>query len=127
MASGNPKVSPALEALIEKGLFDRLPVTFSTFFYDQIHEWDLLFPAEKSYHERFFGLLDKSDPLEVDRLFEGVRQAERTMGGTDAVWPKRTLTLQQVDFLNRSQHYPERVKPLSRVSAKLDPVMDAEI
>jgi hypothetical protein len=33
------KLSPTLEALIEKGLFDRLPVTFSTFFFAQIHDW----------------------------------------------------------------------------------------
>ena len=45
MAGSGPKLSPALDALVEKGLFDRLPVTFSTFFYDQIREWELLFPA----------------------------------------------------------------------------------
>src|SRR5258708_27708044 len=126
MASGNPKVSPKIEALIEKGLFDRLPVTFSTFFYDQIHDWELLFPAEKSYYERFFGLLDGSGPSEVDRLFEGVREAERKMGVTDAVWPKRTFTLQQVDFLNRSPHYPEWRKAVSEVFANIDPLLDAE-
>src|SRR5438094_4737931 len=126
MATGNPKVSAAIEALIEKGLFHRLPVTFSTFFYDQIHEWELLFPAEKLYHERFFGLLDKSGPSEVDRLFEGVREAERRMGVTDAIWPKRTFTLQQVDFLNRSPHYPEWRKAVSEVFAKIDPLLDAE-
>src|SRR5258708_1752348 len=127
MASGNPKVSPKIEALIEKGLFDRLPVTFSTFFYDQIHDWELLFPAEKSYYERFFGLLDGSGPSEVDRLCEVVRQAERKMGVTEAVWPKRTFTLQQVDFLNRSPHYPEWRKAVSEVFSKIDPVLDAEI
>jgi hypothetical protein len=126
MASGNPKVSPALEALIEKGLFDRLPVTFSTFFFDQIREWELLFPAEKRYHERFFGLLDRSGPGEADRLFEGVRDAERMMGVTDAIWPKRTFTLQQVDFLNRSPHYPEWRKAVSEVFARIDPLLDAE-
>jgi hypothetical protein len=126
MAAANPKVSAAIEALIEKGLFDRLPVTFSTFFYDQIHEWDLLFPAEKLYHERFFGLLDKSGPVEVDRLFEGMREAERKMGVTEAIWPKRTFTLQQVDFLNRSPHYPEWRKAVSEVFAKIDPLLDAE-
>src|SRR5712692_3972440 len=126
MASGNPKASPKIEALIEKGLFDRLPVTFSTFFYDQIHEWELLFPAEKSYHERFFGLLDGFGASEVDRLFEGVREAERNMGVTDAIWPKRTFTLQQVDFLNRSPHYPEWRKAVSEVFARVDPLLDAE-
>jgi hypothetical protein len=121
-----PKMSPVIEALIEKGFFDRLPVTFSTFFYDRIHEWELLFPAEKSYYERFFGLLDKSDASRLDSLFEGVREAERKMGVTDAIWPKRTFTLQQVDFLNRSAHYPEWRRAVSEVFATIDPLLDAE-
>lgn len=121
------KLSPTLEALIEKGLFDRLPVTFSTFFYEQTREWELLFPAEKNYYERLFGLFDRSDPQEVERLFEGVRAAERLMGVTEANWPKRAFTLQQVDFLNRSPHYPEWRKAVSAVFAKVDPVLDAEI
>ena len=49
MATTAPKLSPALDAMVERGLFDRLPVTFSTFFYEQIQEWDLLFPAERNY------------------------------------------------------------------------------
>lgn len=126
MASGNPKLSTVLEGFIEKGLFDRLPVTFSTFFYNQIQDWELLFPAEKSYYERLFGLLDRTDPAEVDQLFAGLRDAERRMGVTDAVWPKRTFTLQQVDFLNRSPHYPEWRKAVSEVFAAVDPVLDRE-
>ncbi len=126
MASSNPKLSPVLEGFIEKGLFDRLPVTFSTFFYEQIQDWELLFPAEKSYYERLFGLFDRTDPAEVDQLFAGVRDAERKMGVTDAVWPKRTFTLQQVDFLNRSPHYPEWRKAVSEVFARVDPVLGAE-
>jgi hypothetical protein len=126
MASTRPKTSPALDKLIEGGLFDRLPVTFSTFFYDQIHDWDLLFPAEKTYYERFFGLLDKTEPRELDRLFETVREAERQMGVTEAVWPRRIFTLQQVDFLNRSPHYPAWRKAVSGVFARIDPLLDAE-
>ena len=42
------KLSPTLQALVDKGLFDRLPPTFSTFFFEQIQEWDTLFPAERS-------------------------------------------------------------------------------
>jgi hypothetical protein len=124
--SSRPKTSPALDKLIEDGLFDRLPVTFSTYFYDQIHDWDLLFPAERNYYERFFGLLDKTEARELDRLFEAVRDAERQMGVTEAIWPKRTFTLQQVDFLNRSPHYPAWRKAVSGVFARLDPVLDAE-
>jgi len=126
MPSTRPKTSPAIEKLIEGGLFDRLPVTFSAFFFDQIQEWDLLFPAEKNYYERFLALLDKSGRREVDRLFESVREAERKMGVTDATWPKRTFTLQQVDFLNRSPEYPVWRRAVSGVFAQLDPLLDAE-
>ena len=127
MASTAPKLSPALDAMLQRGLFDRLPVTFSTFFFDQIQEWELLFPAEKNYYERLFGLLDRSDPGAVDRLFADVRDAERKLGVTDANWPKRTFTLQQVDFLNRSPRYPEWRKAIAEVFAQLDPALDAEV
>jgi hypothetical protein len=126
MPAGKPKTSPALEKLIDGGLFDRLPVTFSTYFFEQIQEWDLLFPPEQTYYERFFGLLAKAEAAELDRLFEPMRQAERQMGVNDAIWPKRTFTLQQVDFLNRSPHYPAWRKAVSGVFAEIDPLLDAE-
>jgi hypothetical protein len=126
MASSKPKTSPAIEKMIEGGLFDRLPVTFSTYFYDQIQDWDLLFPAEKSYYERFFGLLNRIEAKDLDGLFQPVRDAERQMGVTVANWPKRTFTLQQVDFLNRSPHYSVWRKAVSAVFARVDPVLDAE-
>jgi hypothetical protein len=127
MASGTPKVSSVLQSLIDKGLFERLPVTFSTFFFDQIKEWDLLFPAERSYFERLFSLLDRSDVGEVEKLFAPVLEAERRMGVNDRVWPKRTFTLEQVDFLNRSPNYPEWRKAISGVFARLDPLLDEEV
>src|SRR3954469_10800508 len=107
MSPGTPKVSPILQALIDKGLFDRLPVTFSTFFFDQIRDWDLLFPAEQSYYERLFSLIDRSDSGDVNKLFTPLLAAEAKMGVNDRIWPKRTFTLEQVDLLNRSPHYPE--------------------
>lgn len=122
-----PKVSPALESLIEKGIFDRLPVTFSTYFYDQIKDWGLLFPAEKSYFERLFSLLDRSEPKVVDDLFAPLRQAERQMGVNEKVWPKRQFTLDQVDFLNRSPHYPQWRQAVAGVFSRLDPLLDAEV
>ncbi|HXA51145.1 MAG TPA: hypothetical protein VNV86_12600, partial [Candidatus Acidoferrum sp.] len=121
-----PKTSAAIEKLIEEGLFDRLPITFSTYFYDQVRNWEFLFPAEQNYYERLFGLLNRCAPAELDTLFADLREAERTMGVTDAVWPKRTFTLQQVDFLNRSPHYPEWRKAVSAIFAKLDPILDKE-
>ncbi len=122
-----PKVSPALQTLLDKGLFDRLPVTFSTYFFDQVKEWALLFPAERNYYERLFGLLDRSDPKRFDELFAPLRAAEARMGVNEKVWPKRTFTLDQVDFLNRSPHYPEWRNAVANIFSRIDPLLDAEI
>ena len=122
-----PKVSPALQNLIDKGLLDRLPASFSAFTFSQIEEWDLLFPAEHSYYERLFGLLDRSHAAEVDRLFAPMREIEQKMGINEKNWPKRQFTLDQVDFLNRNSLYPEWRAAVANVFANLDPLLDAEI
>lgn len=127
MPGPTPKVSPVLQGLIDKGLFDRLPPTFATFFYDQIKDWALLFPAEQSYHERLFSLIDRSPAAEVEHLFAPMREAERLMGVNEKNWPSRQFTLEQVDFLNRSPHYAEWRKAVSGVFARLDPLLDAEV
>jgi hypothetical protein len=120
------KLSPTLQALIDKGLFDRLPPTFSTFFFEQIQEWETLFPAERTYHERLFLLIDRSDPAAVEKLFEPLRRIEQVMGVNEKNWPRRHFTLDQVDFLNRSAHYPEWRKTVSEIFARLDPLLDEE-
>jgi hypothetical protein len=125
--AGNPKVSPQLQSLIDKGLFEQLPPTFSTFFYDRIQEWDLLFPAERSYHERLFAMLDRSDPKLVEGLFAPLRAAERKMRIDKKTWPMRQFTLDQVDFLNRSQYYPEWRRAVADIFARVDPLLDEEI
>ena len=120
-------MSPAIQTLIDKGLFDRLPATFSTFFYQQIREWDLLFPAEQNYHERLFGLIDRSDPKAVEELFAPLRVVEQKMGVTEKNWPRRKFTLDQVDFLNRSASYPEWRAEIAKIFGRLDPVLEAEV
>ena len=69
--------SQTIQRLIDSGLFERLPATFCTYFYDQIQEWDLLFPAEQNYYERLFTLLAASDGKAVEQLFAPLREAER--------------------------------------------------
>jgi hypothetical protein len=127
MPASEYKVSPRLKTLIDGGLLDRLPVTFSSFCFDQIKDWDLLFPAEQNYFERLFALLDRSDSGQVDALFAPMRQIEQKMGVNERVWPKRVFTLEQVDFLNRNPHYPEWRGAVAAVFARLDPLLDAEV
>ena len=97
------------------------------FFFDQVKEWALLFPAEQDYFERLFGLLDRTDRAAVEELFAPLRRLEPVMGVNERVWPKRQFTLDQVDFLNRNAHYAEWRKAVADIFARLDPVLDEEI
>src|ERR1700704_5580087 len=119
MPSNGPNISPELQGLIDKGLFEKLPVTFAAFFFDQVKDWDLLFPAEQNYYERMFGLLDRSDAKLVDELFAPIRAAEQKMGVDERTWPKGQFTLDQVDFLNRNLHYPEWRKAVADLFARI--------
>lgn len=119
--------SAVIQGLIEKGLFERLPATFSTFFFEQIKDWGLLFPAEQSYFERLFTLLDAAPADETEALFARVRVVEREMGVSEKTWPRRTFTLEQVDFLNRNAKYAEWRRAIADVFARIDPVLDAQV
>ena len=66
------RVSSKLQGLLDKGLLDSLPVSFSAFCFDQMKDWELLFPAERDYFERLFGLLDQSADAR-ERLFAPIR------------------------------------------------------
>lgn len=127
MAPAGSKTPAAVATLIEQGLFDRLPPTFGAFCFDQVKDWDRLFPAERSYFERLLTLLHRTPAAELDTLFAAMRAAEQRMGVTEATWPKRQFTLAQVDFLNRSPHYPEWRKAVAAVFAQLDPVLEADV
>jgi len=119
--------SKTIQGVIESGLFERLPATFCTYFYDQIQEWDLLFPAERNYYERLFTLLAASDARAVEALFAPLREAERLMGITDANWPRHKFTLQQVGLIHRSKYYTEWRQAVAFAFAKIDPILDAEV
>jgi len=122
-----PKVSPALKTLLDKGLLDRLPLSFSAFCFDQMKDWDLLFPAERGYYGRLFGMLDRSSPQAVEQLFRPLREVERQMGVNEKTFPKGQFSLEQVDFLNRNPHYAEWRAAVAQAFAKLDPALDSEI
>ena len=119
--------SPVIRKLIDKGLFDRLPLTFSTYCFDQIKEWELLFTAEQDYFERLFGLLGRSEQKLVEEMFEPLRVVERKMGVSEKIWTKRQFTLDQVDFLNRSEHYPEWRRIIADIFSRLNPLLDEEV
>jgi hypothetical protein len=121
------RVSAKIQGLIDKGLFDRLPRTFTGYCFEQLGGWQTLFPAEQTYYESLFSLFDRSDSAQVDRLFAPMRDIERRMGVNDKTWPKRQFTLDQVDLLNRNPLYPEWRGAVSQVFARVDPLLNSEI
>ena len=127
MYDGKAPLSPTIQSLIDKGVLERLPVTFATFFFDQVKDWNLLFPAEKHYFERLLTLIKRIEPEQLSALFASMREAERKMGINEQTFPRKEFTLEHVDFLNRSPHYPEWRGAVAQVFAKLDPLLDDEI
>jgi hypothetical protein len=119
-------VSPVLQKLIDAGLFERIPATFSTFFFEQIKDWDTLFPAEHSYFERLFLLIDKLPPADFEELFSPLRSLEPKMGVNERTWPRRSFKLDQVDFLNRNARYAEWRAEIAKIFSRLDPVLDED-
>jgi hypothetical protein len=77
--------SALLERLMEKGLFERIPATFSTYFLEQMKDWETLFPAER-YFERLFTLLDLLPATEFAELSSSAA-AEQKMERMSAIGP----------------------------------------
>jgi hypothetical protein len=115
-----------MQALLEKSLFDQLPRTFSTFFYDRIKDWKLQFPAER-YFENLFALLEGLRAAVRDELFQPLREVEQRMGVNDRNGPAREFSLANVDFLNRSPYYPAWRTEIAKIFSRLDPVLEEEI
>lgn len=122
-----PHPSPTIQRIIDSGLFDRLPATFTTYTLDRLRGWDTLFPAERSYLERLLAMFDRSEPQLVDQLFAPLAKVEAKMGIDRAGWKKREFSLEQVDFLQRSPHYAEWRARVSDLFSRVDPLLDEEI
>ena len=97
---------------------DSLPRSFSAFVSDQMQDWARLFPAEQSYFQRLFALIERTP----QDLFGRLREIEARMG-----FPKALSPLEEVDFLNRSPYYSEWRAAVAEVFSRLDPVLDAEL
>lgn len=119
--------SPAIKRLIDGGLFERLPVTFSVYSLDRIKDWKRLFPAEQGYFERLFGLLDRSSSRAVAELFGPLREVEQKMDIGGGIWKSRDFTLEHVDFLQRNRHLAEWREAIAGIFAQIDPLLDAEV
>jgi hypothetical protein len=71
--------------------------------------------------------LVRSEQKLVEEMFEPLRVVERKMGVNEKVWTKQQFTLDQVDFLNRSEHYPEWRRVIADIFSRLNPLLDEEV
>jgi len=122
-----PKVSAKLKTIIDDGLFDRLPPTFATYSFDRIKDWPRLFPAERAYFERLFGMLDRSEQQAVENLFAPLRAVEEKMGVDRDSWKTKDFTLEHVDFLQRNPHLAEWRSTIAAIFSKIEPLLEAEV
>jgi hypothetical protein len=120
------QLSPTLQRYIDDGLFARLPRTFGAYTFDRIKGWDNLFPAERRYFERLFGLLARSDEQAVQELFTPLLAVEKQMGIDQSTWSTKEFTLEQVDFLQRNRRLPQWRQAIADIFARIDPLLDAE-
>lgn len=121
------KLSPELQGYVDDGLFDRLPPTFATYSFDRVKDWNRLFPAERDYFERLFGLMARSDDAAVERLFAPLFAVEEKMGVDRNTWNTKEFTLEHVDFLERNRHLAEWRDVVARIFAEIDPLLDQEV
>ncbi len=119
--------SKLIDEIVARGLFERLPATFATYTFDRIRGWSLLFPAEQGYLERLLGMLDRSDPALVERLFSAVAEVESRMGIDGKSWKRREFSLEQTDFLQRSPHYADWRSRIAELFGRVDPLLDTEV
>jgi hypothetical protein len=122
-----PRFSPAVDALLAHGVLDRLPVTFSGYWFEQIREWNLLFPAEKDLYERLLTLLDRTAPQDLEQAFAPLREIEKRMGVTERSWPRRQFTLDQIDFLNRSPYNSQWRQAIAEIFSRIQSALDKEV
>lgn len=119
--------SPVIRQLIEEGLFNRLPRTFATVYFDRIKNWSVLFPAERDYFERLAALLNSMPRETFEQLFFQLRAVETKMGITARNWDIEKFTLKQVDFLQRSPFYQQWRREVANVFSYLDPILQRQV
>lgn len=107
--------------VIGKELVARLPRTFLPVLNDYLHQWDLLFPAERRPIKATLDYLAGLPAAELDELLAPIKRLEAQMDLSGWRTGTEHLTIEATSVLARSPHYPawraEVAKLFERINA----------
>jgi hypothetical protein len=96
-----------LRSVLDKGVLQRLPITFLPFVNQHIREWEYLFPNERQSVEKLLHYVAELSADESSALFKDVNQVEEKMGVRHWRFSTEEQTIENASELARSLYYQE--------------------
>ena len=106
---------PDLRRAIERGVLQRIPLTFLPFVNQQLRRWEFLFPNERQSVEGLVLYVDRLSPSDSAALFRGVVQIEEKMGVKQWHLSTNEQTIQNSSELARSPYFQQWRQAVQRV------------
>ena len=98
---------PDLRRALERGVLQRLPLTFLPFVNQQLRQWQVLFPNERQSVERLLVYVDRLTPDDSAKLFHEVAQIEDKMGVKRWHLSTNEQTIENSSQLARSPYFQQ--------------------
>ena len=101
------KLPNDLQGALDKGVLQRLPLTFLSFVNQQLRDWEFLFPNERQSSERLLLYVARLDAEQSAALFQDVTALEEKMGVRKWQFSTTEQTIQNSSMLARSPYFQE--------------------
>src|SRR5208283_3540772 len=109
------KLPDRLQDALNKGLLNRLPITFLPFTRQQLREWGYLFPYERQSVLHLLLYLASLNEAQTSALFREVVQLEERMGVRSWQFSTDEQTILNASLLARSPDYQEWRRAVQKV------------
>jgi hypothetical protein len=109
-----------LRSVLDKGVLQRLPITFLPFVNQQIREWEYLFPNERQSVEKLLHYVADLSTEESSALFQNIIQLEEKMGVRYWRFSTTEQTIENSSELARSPYYQEWRRAVQAVFDAVD-------
>ena len=101
------ELPPQLQDALNRGLLERLPITFLPFTRQQLREWPFLFPYERQSVLRLLLYVASLNNDQFAAIFQKVVQLENKMGVRNWQFSLDQQTILNASLLARSPYYQE--------------------